>query len=252
MTAEIIDPPTIHKAMAGVLADLPAIGKNQRNQQQGFSFRGIDDVLDALNPVLAKHGVFFMPEVLERLDSGRTTGNNKTMWVVNLHVRYRFYGPRGDFVEATGWGEGTDMGDKATQKAMTGALKYVLFQVFAIATHEQADADSDLTTPEPSQRRSKEDLHASNENAEGQSSGKSGLSDEIPSPPPSATSKNRRQALKARCVALTADGISVADEREARQLPIVDSCDDLQLQAFETMVSELEEELSAPFAEASK
>lgn len=162
---------SIHQAMAAVLKDLPAIGKNQRNQQQGYQFRGIDDVIDALNPLLAKHGVFFVPDVIERIESARQTRNGGTMWVVNLHVRYRFYGPAGDSVEATAWGEGTDSGDKATQKAMTGAMKYVLFQVFAIATHEQAEADSDRTTPAPSARRSTKSAEAGSEQTLGRVSG---------------------------------------------------------------------------------
>lgn len=132
---------TIHVLMARVLADLPAIGKNQRNEQQGFMFRGIDAVLDALNPILAKHGVFYVPDVVDRVYSQRPTRSGSVMHTVDLHVRYRFYGPRGDYVEASGWGEGTDSGDKATNKAMTGAQKYVLFQVFAISTQEAQDQD---------------------------------------------------------------------------------------------------------------
>lgn len=142
------DDRTIYERMGAVLAALPAIGKNQRNQQQGFNFRGIDDVLNALNPMLAEHGVFYLPEVLERVGEQRETRNGGVMHVVHLHVKYRFYGLKGDFVEASGWGEGTDSGDKATPKAMTGAMKYVLFQAFAISTEEASKNDADHHTPE--------------------------------------------------------------------------------------------------------
>lgn len=139
---------SIHRRMALVLADLPAIGKNQRNSEQGFMFRGYDDVMNALNPVLARHGVFFVPDVIERLTDKRATRSGGVMYEVNLHVRFTFYGPDGDSVTASGWGEGTDMGDKATNKAMTNALKYVLFQTFAISTQEAHETDTDRTTPE--------------------------------------------------------------------------------------------------------
>lgn len=138
---------TIHECLGRVLAELPAIGKTQQNREQGFAFRGIDDVLNALNPLLSKYGVFYVPDVLERVVNHRTTRSNTTMYEVNLHVRYTFYGPAGDSLAASGWGEGTDMGDKATNKAMTGAMKYVLFQVFAIATAEASELDSDLHSP---------------------------------------------------------------------------------------------------------
>jgi hypothetical protein len=142
------DDRSIYERIADVLADLPAIGKDQRNAQQGFNFRGIDDVLNALNPMLAKHGVFYVPEVLERVTEERATKSGGVMYVTHLHVRYRFYGLKGDYIEASGWGEGTDSGDKATPKAMTGAMKYVLFQTFAISTEEASKNDSDAHTPE--------------------------------------------------------------------------------------------------------
>jgi hypothetical protein len=140
--------PSIHQALAAILDELPAVGKDQSNVEQGFAFRGIDDVLVALNPLLGKHGVFFAPTVLERVYQERRTQRGSVMHNVNLHVRYTFYGPTGDSITADGWGEGTDMGDKATPKAMTGAMKYVLNQVFAIATREQSEADADRHSPE--------------------------------------------------------------------------------------------------------
>lgn len=141
---------SIHQRMASILAELPAIGKDQVNKQQGFKFRGYDDVLNALNPLLAKHGVFFVPRVLERVASTRTTKSGGLLYEVSLHVEYRFYGPWGDSVAASAWGEGTDSGDKSTAKALTGALKYVLFQVFAISTEEASAADGDFQQPEAS------------------------------------------------------------------------------------------------------
>lgn len=77
-----------------------------------------------------------------------------------------------------------------------------------------------------------------------------GASTSNPGNAASATSPARRQNLKSRCSALLADKVSVADERIARGLPKVDDCDDIQLQAFEAMVSELEAELSKPFETA--
>jgi hypothetical protein len=132
---------TIHQRMIGILGELPPIGKNQRNTQQNFMFRGIDDVLNALNPLLAKWGVFYVPNVMERIESVRKTKSDSSLYVVNLRIEYTFFGVNGDSVYATVWGEGTDSGDKATNKAMTGAMKYALFQVFAISTQEAQDAD---------------------------------------------------------------------------------------------------------------
>jgi hypothetical protein len=133
---------SIHQRMIAVLDELPAIGKDQRNEQQKFMYRGHDDVMNALNPLLAKHGIYFVPRVLERVPGERTTQRGTTMYEVNLLVEFTFYGAQGDSVTASAWGEGTDSGDKSTNKAMTMALKNVVAQAFALATQELSDADA--------------------------------------------------------------------------------------------------------------
>lgn len=147
--AEFLALATIHQRIAAILAELPSIGKDAHNSQQNFDYRSHDTVLNALNPLLAKYGVFVVPTVLDRKTGERETSGGKTMYEVNLHVRYRFYGPGGDHVEGSAWGEGTDMGDKSTNKAMTMAFKNVLAQVFAVAT---AEYDTDATSPEETNR----------------------------------------------------------------------------------------------------
>lgn len=147
--AEIeVDVRTIHQRMVAILAELPAIGKDSRNPEQGFMYRSHDDVLNALNPLLAKHGVYLVPEVIERVPAQRTTKRNTTMYEVNLHVRYSFIAEDGSWVAGTAWGEGTDSGDKSTNKAMTMALKNVLAQVFAVSTQEGQKLDTDGASAE--------------------------------------------------------------------------------------------------------
>jgi ERF superfamily len=149
----------IHVLIGRVLKDLPAVGKgSQAPASMGnYSFRGIDDTLNALNPILSKHGVFFIPIVEKRRDSDRQTGKGGTLWMVSLRVRYRFYGPNGDYLDAVVEGEGSDSGDKATQKALTAAMKYMLFQVFAISTKEVGEMDAERhDVPESSPRQPQE------------------------------------------------------------------------------------------------
>jgi hypothetical protein len=142
---------SIQVLLGKILAELPAIGKNQENTQQGFRFRGHDDVMKELNPLLGKYGVVVVPNVRERLTSQRTTRQNTVMFEVNLLVGYTFYGPGGDSIVASVWGEGTDSGDKATNKAMTMAFKNVLAQVFAVSTEEGRQYDADYQTVEETQ-----------------------------------------------------------------------------------------------------
>jgi len=141
-------PMNIHERMIAILGELPAIGKDQVNTQQNFKFRGYDDALKALNPLLAKYRVYYVPEVVERVRDVRTTRQGGNMFETSLHVRFTFYGPAGDSVVGDAWGEGTDSGDKSTPKAHTGSMKVLLFQAFAISTEESSATDPDFTTPE--------------------------------------------------------------------------------------------------------
>lgn len=143
----------IYKAMAGVMADMEAIGKDKRNQQQGFNYRGIDDVYNVLHPLLAKHKIFTTPEVLERWREERTNKNGTILAFVSLQMKYTFWCEDGSSVACVVIGEGMDSGDKATNKAMAIAHKYALLQTFAIPTAEMVDPDSEChelqADPEP-------------------------------------------------------------------------------------------------------
>ena len=138
----------IYESINAIMADMGAIGKNKTNIQQNFKFRGIDDVMNHLKPLLSKHKVFVVPQVLsyEREERKTAKGNNLLYSVCN--IKYTFYAEDGTSVEAVVTGEGMDSGDKATNKAMAIAFKYALFQVFCIPTEEMKDPDAD--TPPPS------------------------------------------------------------------------------------------------------
>jgi hypothetical protein len=142
--------PMIYAAMVNILGELGPIAKDRENAEQHFRFRGIDAVQRELAPLCARHGVFFVPETLERLEEVRKTNSGKSMYVTHLHVRFTFYAIDGSSVAADAWGEGTDMGDKSTPKAHTGALKVALVQAFNIATEESSRTDGDRTSPEDS------------------------------------------------------------------------------------------------------
>ena len=80
----------IHEKIIAVMADSDAISKDRRNQQQGFNFRGIDDVYNALHPLLAKHGVFSATKVLsERAEERQTkSGGNLIYRILKLLKRH--------------------------------------------------------------------------------------------------------------------------------------------------------------------
>lgn len=139
--------PLIYAAIVGTMSDIGAVGKDKQNQTQGFKYRGVDDVMNALNPALTKNGVFILPEILEIERSQRKTAKGGILYYSVCKMLFTFYAKDGSSVKAITIGEGMDSGDKATNKAMAIAYKYACFQTFCIPTEEMKDPDAE--TPEP-------------------------------------------------------------------------------------------------------
>ena len=137
----------IYKKIIEVMADINAIGKDRRNQQQGFQFRGIDDVMNELHSSLAKCGVFVLPKVLEETRTTGKTSRGGDMFYTRLKINFGFYAEDGSHVDAVVIGEAMDTGDKASNKALSIGLKYAMLQVFCIPTED--DKDPDAVSPQP-------------------------------------------------------------------------------------------------------
>lgn len=141
----------IDEAIVGMLTDVEAITKDRKNQQQGFMFRGIDDVYSAIHPLLAKHGLYLTSAIKNHIREERTTKTGGTLLYSIVTMEYTIHCKEdGATCTTEVIGEGMDSGDKATNKAMSIAFKYALFQLLCIPT-EAVDADE--TTPPPSTKK---------------------------------------------------------------------------------------------------
>ena len=134
--------------MSEVMKDVGAITKDQKNVAQGFKFRGIDQFVNALYPALTKHGVFIAPRATsfsqELKEVTRSNGKAGVDKHVAIQVEYDFFAEDGSKVTVGPIpAEGLDSGDKATNKALSAALKYALIQTFSIPTEDMAEADLD-------------------------------------------------------------------------------------------------------------
>lgn len=143
----------IYTAISDIMSEIGHISKDKRNQQQGFMFRGIDQVMNTLKPLLAKHGVFIVPEVVDAKREERTTARGGNLIYSVLTVKHHFMAADGSEVVSTTIGEGMDSADKASNKAMAIAFKYACFQVFCIPTEELATDDPDNYTVDASMRK---------------------------------------------------------------------------------------------------
>ena len=137
---------SVYKAINAVQAALSksGIAKDRTNSQgSGYKFRGIDDVYNAISPLLAEHGLCILPRMISRVCDEKMSQAGKALFYVTVEAEF-------DVVAASDgskhtirtFGEAMDSGDKATNKAMSAAYKYAAFQMFAIPTEGDNDADS--------------------------------------------------------------------------------------------------------------
>lgn len=119
------------------------ISKDRKNAQQGYSFRGIDDVYNALAPLLSQHGLCILPRVLSRECVERTSAKGGVLFYVTVEAEFDFVcAEDGSKHTVKTYGEAMDSGDKATNKAMSAAYKYAAFHAFSIPTEGDNDADA--------------------------------------------------------------------------------------------------------------
>lgn len=142
----------IYQSICAVMNDIGAVGKESRNAQQGFMFRGIDAVMNALSPALIKNKMFVVPEILEQTREERQTSKGSNLIYSVCKVKYTFYAEDGSNISSVVIGEGMDSGDKATNKAMSIAFKYACFQVFCIPTEEMVDPDAECHDVKPKKK----------------------------------------------------------------------------------------------------
>src|SRR4051795_6481367 len=86
-------PANVVAALARVMEDLPAIGKSETSNQ-GYSYRGIEQVTAQAQRPFGKYGIVFAPKIIDR-QTVQLSVNNKPWTEEQLLVSYTVYGPGG-------------------------------------------------------------------------------------------------------------------------------------------------------------
>ncbi len=151
--------PAVYTAIFNVMNELDAISKGRRNQQQGYAFRGIEDIYNSLHPLCAKHELVTFPRVISRDEQIYENKNGTRMIRVVMAIEYNFVGRDGS-VHTCGpiYSEAMDSSDKASNKALSVAHKYAMIQTFMIPTEDLDDSDRETPIfnkdlqPQPKER----------------------------------------------------------------------------------------------------
>jgi hypothetical protein len=137
----------IYKKIGEILKEIEPVTKEKTNTQQNYKFRGIEDAMNMLSPILAKHGVFPTTEKVEDVLSENV--QSKSGSAGYHYVRrytFHFYAEDGSFVSTMADGEAIDYGDKSSNKAYSTAYREALWKLFIVpfAADDIENTDHDL------------------------------------------------------------------------------------------------------------
>ena len=127
---------SIQTALLGAMRDIAKIGiaKTKKADTGGakYNFRGIDEAMNEMSPILVNNGITVTPRYSDLTIQERAKDGGKFMRFVTVKGSFTFGADDGTSVVAEAYGEAMDSGDKATIKAQSVAFRTVLFQQFIV------------------------------------------------------------------------------------------------------------------------
>jgi ERF superfamily protein len=136
------DQMTLRQKLREVRRHISYIQKRGYNERHDYSYATAADIAGTVGNILAELGVVVIPR-LESISYEPNTPGHTAPNVARVIMAYTFADVNSDDeVTVKVAGEGLDLGDKASYKAMTGALKYALLQSFLIATGDDPENES--------------------------------------------------------------------------------------------------------------
>jgi len=146
-------PGKIYERMISIMQEIGAVGKGGINKQQGFKFRAISDVYNAIHPVMAKHGVFTTHIITNRF-SEPLKSKSGGMGTHKIYTYFFFFKTiDGSYVTTEIDGEANDFGDKGVNKTLSIADKYAIVTTFKIPFEKMEDPDSETIEGEQKSRK---------------------------------------------------------------------------------------------------
>ncbi len=148
----------VYKAICAIQTELAKTGisKSRSNQQQGFKYRGIDDVYNELSALLAENQLCILPRITNKEVTERVNSKGTALFYSTVTAEFDLVSAKdGSKHTVCSYGEAMDSGDKSIGKAMSYAYKAMAFMLFAIPTEGDNDPDAKTHEVQPKQAVSK-------------------------------------------------------------------------------------------------
>lgn len=143
---------TIFAKINAVMKEIDPIAKARKNTQQNYQFRGIDELMNMIAPLMTAHGIFPVTANVESILSENVTSKSGGIgYHLIRRFTFRFYAEDGSYVETIADGEAIDYGDKSSNKAYSVAYREAMFKIFVIP-FENDDIENDAHDLQPEKK----------------------------------------------------------------------------------------------------
>lgn len=139
-----VDTRNVLERINAVMGEIGSIEKTGTNEKQGYGYVELREVKARMQPLLVRHGLICIPthEVLTAESAPTKSGGKMQIVTISSRMEVRAFCPEPSSITATVLGCGSDTGDKAIYKAMSGAEKYLFGQLFCLPFGDDAEKDS--------------------------------------------------------------------------------------------------------------
>lgn len=140
----------IQSALNAAMRDICkiGIGKTQKNEQQNYRFRGVEQAMNEMSPILVNHGITVASTYSDLVVAERAKAEGKATRFVTLKGCFTFTAEDDSSIKTEAFGEAMDSGDKAVIKAQSVAYRTAIFQLFVVPTMSMDTELDDYETPE--------------------------------------------------------------------------------------------------------
>lgn len=144
-------PKALLMKLAQVMAVVERVPKSGHNANHNYDYATEADILAAVRSGLAERHVILAPDVENIQWEKLATKSGGELKLCTVRVRFDVMDAEsGELLSVRMVGQGSDSGDKAFYKALTGATKYAVLKLFLIPTGDDPENEKpERNTPPP-------------------------------------------------------------------------------------------------------